>query len=521
MTRPEPPHDAAPADLPHEAPREAFLTRDRARRFVFRLGELRRERSAFYRAAEIGMSSFADALPTMLALEADLAQSVAGVLARRLYDRERGETEVPFVAAAEAVLERLRRARVLEEARRAGRVGAAWSPPRILALLDDAVRRLDAFSAVYDAERFVAEPVATDVVRLLAGVEEDAAIDRLPSVPTEPPGPRVPPADGSLPRVRTAPDALDDLLRAARAEVRETRGPWRVVAPSRGEPLVLSIGADGPADDTIEASLLGPGEAAARTERAAAVLRFVHGTHGVKVERVRDGAGEVAGVRLTVADPTGHAVAAMVADDAAAPAAVLAPEDEAALRGYADAAAHHADPMAPQRLVAVLGLLRAVDRALDRWLRPAVTSAAATVVARAVPREDSRKAPVRREVLAALAAAAPGLPVGRVSDVLDAVAAGKPAPSTLKGPDAAIVVLVLGRRFGGNRPFGDAVLGGGRWAEGEAEAVARAVLRLSALRADLEAGRDPGAGWSDALVAAAVRVFAAAAHKGAPPAASA
>jgi hypothetical protein len=496
--------DRPPIEAPATGP-EFFLTKDRAKRFVFRLTAIRKERSSFYKAAAIGMTSFAEAVPALLAVEEDMAATVDDVLRGRLRDRERGETEIPFVAALEGVLERTRRARMLEQARRSGRIANAWAQERALALLDDAVRRLDAFATVYDAERFVASPASTEVGRILTQVEEDAAIDHLPAVPTERAGPRGPATDGRVPRLVTAADALDDLLRAARAEVSGTQGPWRVEKPTRTAPVVLAIGARA-ADATGAApdSLAGPGEAAARTDRAAEVLKFAH---GVEVTRTWDDEGEVVGVAVGLVDPTGAAVEKAVAATTAAADVALAAEDEAAMRAYLVARQKAADPSSPGHLVAVMGLFKAVDRALERTLRPVLEGSGAGVVARAVPREDSRKAPVRREIAAALGEAVPGLPVQRATEVLDAVATGKVPSSALRPPDVGILLLVLGRAWGGNRPFGEPLLAPTTWSPDDAVAAAKAAVRLAAVRADLEKQRDPGTGWADAFQGAAVTLL--------------
>jgi hypothetical protein len=297
---------------------------------------------------------------------------------------------------------------------------------------------------VYDAERFLALPASTEVGRILTQVEEDAAIDHLPAVPTERAGPRGPATDGRVPRLVTAADALDDLLRAARAEVVGTQGPWRVEKPTRTAPVVLAIGArSADATGTAPDSLAGPGAAAARTDRAAAVLKFAH---GVEVTRLWDAEGEVVGVAVGLVDPTGAAVEKVVAATTATADVALPADDEAAMRAYLVARQKAADPLSPGHLVAAMGLFKAVDRALERTLRPVVEGSGAGVVAKAVPREDSRKAPVRREVAAALGEAVPGLPVQRATEVLDALGR-EGARSALRPPDVGIVLLVLGRAW--------------------------------------------------------------------------
>ena len=482
-------------DAPPPGP-EWFLTKDRAKRFVFRLEQVRQERATYYRSEAIGMRSFAEAVPVLLALEEDMVRTVEDVLAGRLRDRERGETEIPFVAALEGVLERTRRARLLEDARRRHRAPPTEAPARILALLADATRRLDAFAEVYDAKRFLALPKPADLARLLARVEADAALDAAAGSPLTRLGATGPAIAPPPPPLVTAADALEDLLRAARAEVPAARPPWRLHGAGPAAPLALSVGAGDPssASDALP-SILGPDPAQARTDRAAAVLKFAH---PVSVARTRDADGTVVAVHVQLADTAAAAVATRVE-----PLVALPPEADAAVRAYVLAAGKHDDPLAPPRLVATMGVFRAVDRELSRVLGPDVASSGARVTARAVPREASRKAPVHREVLAALAAAVPGFPVHRGTEVLDAVADGKVVPTMLRPPDVAVVLAVLGRRWPGGKPFGDRALGLPTWTEDDVLTSVRDVLRLAEVRSALEKGRDPGEGWSAGFEAAA------------------
>ncbi len=477
-----------PQPPPPERP-EDFVAKDRAKRFVFRLQALAKERSSFYASERIGMTSFAEAVPVMLAIAEDLRATIDAVLAGRLRDRERGPIEIPFVVAAEGVLERLERARRLEERRRATRISAEWAQRRVLGLLADAVRRLDAFATVYEDERILPVPETTDVTHVLLRVEEDAAIDRLPSVPTEPPGLRARPTDRPAPPLVTCADALEDLLRAARAEVSALPPPWRVVRTSPTAPLLLSLGAGDPdaaALDDAPATgvLLGPDPREARTDRAAAVLSFAT---RARVVRVRDRDGATAAVHVTLADATAAAVGERVPTDVP-----LAPAVDAAVRAYVVASAKEADPMAPTRLLATMGVLKAVERELERVLGPALERSEAKVTATQVPRESSRKAPVRREVIAALEAAIPGFPGHRVTEVLDAVALGKPGKDAVRPPDAAVVLAVLGRRWPMAKGFGDRALPLGPLTDEDVLGAVRDVVDLASLRQALDRGRDPG-----------------------------
>jgi hypothetical protein len=502
---PPPPDDRPWQEPPPPRPAE-FLTRDRAKQYVYRLEQIATERRGHFKGARMGMTSFVEAVPVLRTLEGEIALTIDSVLAGRLRDRERGETEIPFVVAVEGVLERVRRARQIEEARRVNRVPAEWAQETFLGLLADAVKRMNAFVEVYDAKRFLAVPAAADLARILHRVEEDAAAERLPSASLAPVGVTGPAVDRKVPALVTSAEAVEDLLRAARAEVPDARPPWRVTRASPNDPLILSMGEGSPTTDASPAppSLTGPGPAAERTSRAAAVLKFAHGIHVHRTygpDAADEGERVTRAVHVAIADGTASAVAKRLAPSG--PDVALPPDADAAMRAYVVAAGKEADPLAPTRLVAAMGVLRAVDKALDRALRPLLDASAATIIARAVPRESSRKAPVHREALATLTDAVAGFPSHRVSDVLDAVADGKAGASATKPPDAAVLLAVLSRRWPGGKPFGDVVVGAGVWTDEDAMASIRDVVRLSEIRTALERGRDPGAGWAEAFEKAA------------------
>lgn len=497
-----------PQPAPEERP-ESFLTKDRAKRFAFRLDAIAKERSAHYGGARIGMTSFVEAVPAILEVEADLAATIDLVLRGRLRDRERGETEIPLVVVLEGVRERVARARDLEERRRALRIPTEWAERRFLQLLADASRRLDAFARLYDDRRILPVPAAVDLTHVLLRVEEDAALARLPTVATETPGLRGRPVDRIAPSLTSAADALEDLLRAARAEVPAAPPPWRVERASPTSPIGLAIGdtsglapgtrgaagADGPA----AADTFAPEPTEERTSRARAVLRFAH---DVSVERVRDAEGEVVGLRVTLADRVAEAVGARVREDVA-----LAPAVDGAVRAYLAAAAKSDDPTAPSRLVGVMGVVRAVETELARVLAPALASSAARVAAQRIPRESSRKAPIRREVVTVLSDAIAGFPGHRVSEVLDAIVEGKPGRDAVKPPDAAVVLAFLGRRWAKASGFGERVLPLGGLTDDDVTTMIVDVVELAAIRAALDKGRDPGPAWDARFEAAAFRLL--------------
>ena len=481
---PSPPADAAA--------REDFVARDRAKRFVFRISTLRRERATAYAGSRAGMASFVEGGAALAAILDDVVATVAAVVAGRLRDRERGETEIPLAVALEGVAERLRRALALEEARRASRVPVEWAEKRVLSLLDDACARLESFAAVYDAKRIVPEASPADVARCLKRVEEDAALDRAPALGLSAPGLLGPAADRPPPRLLTGADALEDCLRAARAEVPRATPPWRVAPPAADALLVLSLGAAGPGTPPPPRSGLdlAPDDAAARTDRAAQVLRFLH---AVEVVRVGDDAGGTVGVSLRLEDRAAKAVGERLA--AGAP---LSPAADTVARAYVLASRGGGAPTDPSLLVAVLGVFRGVDAEAERLFLPALSSASSRIAAQRVPREVSRKAPVKRGVVDALSSALPGFPAHRVSDVVEVLSSGKVIPPVLVNlPDLAVVLALLGRHWPAAGGFGDRVLPVGPWTDDDVLASIRDAVDLSSIRSSLEKGADPGPGWTD------------------------
>jgi hypothetical protein len=139
----------------------------------------------------------------------------------------------------------------------------------------------------------------------------------------------------------------------------------------------------------------------------------------------------------------------------------------------------------------------------ERVLAPMREGSAPRAVAAVVPREASRKAPVRREVVAAVRAAVPEFPVHRIDDVLDAVARGKATAAHLRPPDAAVGFAFFGRRWPAAGGFGDRALGLGDWTDEDVVATVEDLLALHAIEQALERGRDPGPDWPARLEAAA------------------
>jgi hypothetical protein len=352
----------------------------------------------------------------------------------------------------------------------------------VLSLLDDACARLDAFAGLYEEKRFVATPGEVDVARLLRRVEDDAALDRLSPGLTAVES-RAVAFDRPPPRLVTAADPLEDLLRAVRAEVPQATPPWRVNGPGDDGRLRFALGSpppDAPAEGSGVASFVADADVA-RSRRACDVLRILH---GADVRRAKDADGNTTGIEVSVED-RGRTDAQTR----------LSPAADAAVRTYRLATKTGGDPLGPARLVAAMGVFRAVDADLERVLWPAVAGAGARVAAQSVPRDPSRKAPVKKAVVDALSAALPGFPAHRVDDVLSSIASGKATAATVHVPDAAVLLALLGRRWPVAGGFGERVLPLDPLSDEEVLASVRDVISLAAIRSALDKGRDPGEGW--------------------------
>jgi hypothetical protein len=429
---------------------ELFVARDRARRFARYIRDALQERRLHYRGAEVGMESLTqEADEALSAVLADIGQTVRDLLAHRLRDRERGYMEMPLVTAAEAIADRVDGARRLDRAQARGGGGAREIRAAVLGLLDAALLRLEAYVGGYDGKRPLGPSRSTDVAHLLAGVEADhawraasAAVGELPPAFDRPPAP-----------IRSDPAGLDDVLRAARAAVPGAAGPWRVEPAGPGQPLRLSLGTSSGGAQAVDP----PG----RLARAVEVLAFLH---PVAVRCAGVPAAPGAGLLSPEAEGADDLVEALtieLADEAAGTLALsvaAAAGGEAQLDADAEAAVRalmqspplpDAGPPPPQRLVALMGLLRSLDRALERTVVARAATNACRVAASRLPRESTRKAPIRRRLVAELERRFADLPAHRLEPVAQDVAGGRVASRLANAADAAVLLALFARAQGG------------------------------------------------------------------------
>ena len=490
---------------------EFFVARDRARRFTRYIREALQERRLNYRGADVGLTSLVDeADENLSAVVADAHETIADLLAHRIRDRERGYMELPLVVLTEGLIDRVDLARRLDRALAAGGAPVQEGRAAVLALLDDAIVRLDAYCGAYDEKRPLGPRRTADLTHLLIAVEQhaawarmlDAGRGRLSGAPYDKPPPTI----------QSDPNGLEDLLRAARTAVGTATGPWRVVPAAPDQPLLLTIGERQAEDEVVPAP--------ERLARAAEVLSFLHPVALECYGRVPAAEGgllspqsdepaepEVHEVRLRLADEAAGSLELTVAS-VAGPKAMLPPDAERAVRALLEAPPlPETGPPAPARLIALMGLLRALDETLSRAVLGNVRTSAVQVAASRLPRDDTRKAPVRRAALQELETRFPGFPLNRLEEVATAAAEGKLAARHMKPADAAIVLALFARDWQILGRDVDRSIAIEPLEDEDVEQVVRHLIDLAPIRHDLEAGHPVEAARITRLERAAIAIL--------------
>ena len=177
-------------------------------------------------------------------------------------------------------------------------------------------------------------------------------------------------------------------------------------------------------------------------------------------------------------------------DVAAGDDARLAPDAERAVRALLDAPPlSDAGPPPPARLIALLGLMRALDQALVGGVLGNVRSNALRVAASRLPREDTRKAPIRRSTLGELEARFEGFPTHRVEEVAVAAGDGKLAARHVAPASAAVMLALFGRSWETAGRRIDRSIAIEPLSDEDVEALVVDLAEIAATRKDLEAGR--------------------------------
>lgn len=402
----------------------------------------------------------------LAAIATDARQSAGAVLEGRIRDRERGYMEVPFAVAVTTVANHLEEASKLEAERRGGRAPGAAAKKRILEHLAGALMRLEAFQATYDQKQPLGEAASVDLAHLLMAYG--------------PPDGR--PWDVPPPTVRTDAAGLGDLLLAMRAALGESAGAWQVSQPTSASGVTLRLGEATEEEADIPDLLPEVG-------RAGQVLGWLHPIElRAWIRRRAFGGDEVAGVELSLGDPAGTspeaAVAALSGSDVE-----LRPAALRAVRGLLEAPPlPEQGPPPPGRLVAILGVLKALDQDLAQRVVPQLETHTVRNAARELPRESTRKAPLRKRLLEGLVAEAPGIPFDRAPDLVDAlVARGK-----IKRPGAteiSVLLALFGRAWSHAGAQGQVAVARGALSDDDVLALAEDLADIGRIRQQLEGGR--------------------------------
>ena len=246
------------------------------------------------------------------------------------------------------------------------------------------------------------------------------------------------------------PHALADVLHAVRGVLAQAPGPWHVERNETDCTIELTLGL----------SEGDPVETPDRLQRAVEVLRFRHPIEVACFGEAAPAAGllssdvtedSVHGIRIALPDPAARNAAATeeVVDWSAlaGETGTLSPEAEKAVNALAMAPTVQGTTCPPERAIAWMGLFRILDAYLKELVAGRCGSHPVQSAARRLPRQDTRKAPLKKAVLQTLTSQFQGFPGHRVNAVADLLAHGKSDPRLGKPTDALVVIALVGRSW--------------------------------------------------------------------------
>ena len=428
---------------------ELFVARDRARNFARRIRETLQERRLAYRGASVGMASLVnEADKSLVTMLEDAARTVEDVLNQRIRDRERGYMEMPLVVLAESVAARGDLARRIDRAIELREVPEKQARAQMLGLLEDALSRIDAFCEAYDAKQPIGAPRPLVLSHLLEEIEDQAGWAKRLAVGRAASGPAF---DRVPPDVVSEPHALADVLHAVRSVLVEADGPWHIERNEQDCTVELALGArEGETVDVPE-----------RIQRAVEVLRFRHPIDVTCLGEAAPAAGllsaeqpqaKIHGVVIAMPDPAAERDAASETESldwgaVATEAGVLRPEAERAVGTLSMASPVVGTTCPPDRTVAWMGLFKVLDAHLKELVAGRCRSHPVQAAARRLPRDDTRKAPIKKAVLQTLTAQFEGFPGHRVNAVADLLSQGKADARLGQPTDALVVIALVGRSW--------------------------------------------------------------------------
>jgi len=377
-------------------------------------------------------------VPALLEVEADLRQTIGATLRGRLRDRERGETEIPLVVALEGALERVGRARVLEERRaRTGstsRGRSEGSSPSSPTHRDGWTRSCASTTSAASCRR----PPPSISRTCCCAWRTTPVCDRLPDSPTEPPA-FGPPRRRMAPTLTSCADALEDLLRAVRAELPEASPPWRLERATRPRrSSSRSASRRGARRGSRVALRSRPIRSRSGPPGARSVLRFAH---DATIERARDADGIARGVRVTLADAGAQAVGVRVRPDVALPPAIDVAGARVSL-GRGEVARR----ALAERLIGVMGVFRAsMPSSRACWVGRSPTPPRDTPQSASRANRRARRPCARGDRCSR--GRDPGLPRASRRRRAGKRSPRASPPGRGEASDAAVVIALLGRRW--------------------------------------------------------------------------
>nr|MDJ0521563.1 hypothetical protein [Planctomycetota bacterium] len=238
-----------------------------------------------------------------------------------------------------------------------------------------------------------------------------------------------------------------------------------------------------------------------RMARALEVLGFVQRVEVLCLGRMPESAGGLLSPDPESEEPTYDSITVELADEAAGRVdlslaaaagreAVLAPDDERAVRALLQAPPlSEMGPPPPARLVALMGVLKALDGALAERVLPLAQSNATRVAGSRLPRENTRKAPLVRSVTAQMEGRFAGFPTHRVEEVAGAATDGKLVARFANAADTAVLLALFGRRWNAGGRDVERVVDLGPLTDEEIEELVRELSSIAVIRKQLESGK--------------------------------
>ncbi len=483
----------------NDAPKpELFVARDRARRLYRRIRDAQQDRRITYRGAASGMTSLRNEAEQLLTMVTeDIRDTIAALEEGRIRDRERGYMEVPFMAAATTVRTLACMALRVDRGLTANTIAADAGQAGVLAMLEAALTRLDAFVGNYDAKTPIGPSRNTDVAHVL---EEIASWSQCDALATG--GKATPRAayNRPPPRIDTDPAGLLDLLLAAHVATSSSSTAWRVDVDRDAGTFQLTLG-DATPSSLVEG--LPPD-----VDRARDVLSYVHPLE-VSAYRtgptakttgllstpsvVNDSKSTWTGIELLLLDETGAGKAVELKDAAGPDAAFQSDAQDAIDQLLGARSTSLGDTMSPQHMIALMGMFKALDRALKEDVLPRTKRNSCMTAMTDLPRVNTRKAPVQPAVVSQLEATFEDFATHQLEDVAAGLRTGKLTTKHAAPAAMAVALALAGRTWSAGSNYIARSMVMDPLSEADVHRLIQALLTVAHLRTPLERGQSVSA----------------------------